>query len=205
MRKFLELDGLIRIKKWLAPLPDGSLPNMKIREQLLAVISDMPIELEHLQKSELGRVVMFLANNNSESRENRRICKNLIEKWSRPIFNLSSRYDELEEAELSAKKARGRRTDEPVTELDRIVTEHIKDTSKHHAHIPKRSAMDFLIRPADTKPENTIVVKNPHLMAASADKLIKQKLTKGGRLQLSSGGGKKVLRAEKISIEGRGR
>lgn len=73
--------------------------------------------------------------------------------------------------------------------------------------------MDFVVRPTVRDVCNicwsianhmqlksdTHIAKNLGLLAQSADKRIKQKLTKG-----RNPAGRKVLRAEKISIEGRG-
>lgn len=100
--KFLEMDGLKSIKRWLDPMPDGSLPNIRIREQLLAILAKMPIDTSHLQSSDVGKVVMFLLHHSTESRENKKVCQALIEKWSRPIFNLSARYEDLEAIETES-------------------------------------------------------------------------------------------------------
>jgi transcription factor SPN1 len=203
VRRFIELGGLRSIKNWLAPMPDGSLPNIKIREQLLGVLSRLPTpDFDKLKESEVGKVVMFLYKNENESRDNKRICKALIEKWSRPIFNISNDYGDLERIEEDERRLPRAAQEEIETPLDRLTRETIKDTRKHHASIPKRLAMDFVVRPksgvykTDTK---TLSGGNKQLIAQREDKRIKQKLSKG-----KNPVGRKVLRAEKMSVEGRG-
>lgn len=41
---------------------------------------------EQLKKSRLGQVVMFLYKLPDETAANRRMAKELVERWSRPIF-----------------------------------------------------------------------------------------------------------------------
>jgi transcription factor SPN1 len=54
-----------------------------------------------LRKSQLGKNVMFLFKCNEETSENRRIAKELVHRWSRPIF-----YDqEAEEVRVFRKGA----------------------------------------------------------------------------------------------------
>ncbi len=45
-----------------------------------------PKHQEQLKKSGLGRMVMFLSKLPDELPANRRMARDLVEKWSRPIF-----------------------------------------------------------------------------------------------------------------------
>lgn len=199
--KFLAAGGLSAIRRWLDRLPDGSLPNLNIREQLLAILQKLPVSTEHLQESGVGKVVMGLWKAEIETKANKKVCAQLIEKWSRPIFKLSSRYEDLEsiEADLPARRAAKKNEEESQFEL--ATKNSLRVTSSRiHAAIPEKVAMDFRRRPtASDLKVDTPNVKNPHVLAASADKLIKKKLYKG---KINYGG--KVQRAERMSIEGRG-
>jgi hypothetical protein len=54
------------LKAWIEPMPDGTLPNARIREFVLRLLHQLPVDCsledrkEQLKRSGLGRVVMFL-------------------------------------------------------------------------------------------------------------------------------------------------
>jgi hypothetical protein len=54
------------LKAWLEPLPDGTLPNSKVRSTVLRLLGQLPVDCaqedrkEQLKRSGLGRVIMFL-------------------------------------------------------------------------------------------------------------------------------------------------
>jgi len=200
--KFLSGGGLSAIRRWLDRLPDGSIPNLNIREQLLSILQKLPLTTEQLQDSGVGKVVMGLWKLESETKANKKICSQLIEKWSRPIFKLSSRYEDLEsfESDLPVRKI-SKRSEEEQSQFEVLARSTLRVTSSRiHAAIPEKVPMDFRKRPtaSDLKVEMPNV-RNPHVLAASADKLIKKKLGKG---KVTFAG--KVPRAERMSIEGRG-
>nr|KJB51583.1 hypothetical protein B456_008G223500 [Gossypium raimondii] len=99
--EFLDHGVLTLLKNWLEPLPDGSLPNINIRAAILQILSDFPIDLEQhdrreqLKKSGLGKVIMFLSKSDEETTSNRKLAKDLVDKWSRPIFNKSTRFEDM--------------------------------------------------------------------------------------------------------------
>jgi len=113
---YIENDLLPIIKKWLDPLPDRSLPNMKIRENLLrALMKFPPIDADELKDSGLGRVVMFLSKHPNETPQNKKVARMLIERWARPIFGIQEHFradrdheDEMEEESTQRKEERKR-------------------------------------------------------------------------------------------------
>ncbi|KAF9603727.1 hypothetical protein IFM89_037573 [Coptis chinensis] len=98
-QEFLEHGLFNLLRKWLEPLPDGSLPNIAIRTKVLEILSDYPLGLEHLHrreelgKSGLGKAINFLSMSNEESTRNRKLAQHLVNNWSRYIFNNRTRYD----------------------------------------------------------------------------------------------------------------
>ena len=106
---------------WLEPLPDGSLANYDIRQAFISnlesvcgdsmcvckcgadQVRQMPVDTHHLKDSGLGRVIMFLYKSSKETDDHRRRAKALIDKWSRPVFNLASSYHDVDPQELIAK------------------------------------------------------------------------------------------------------
>ncbi|PIA61629.1 hypothetical protein AQUCO_00300861v1 [Aquilegia coerulea] len=98
--EFLDHGVLCVLKKWLEPLPDGSLPNVSVRTSILQILSEYPIDLnlydriDQLKKSGLGKVIMFLSRSDEETTCNKKIARDLVNKWSRPIFSISAQYDQ---------------------------------------------------------------------------------------------------------------
>ncbi|KAE8703430.1 hypothetical protein F3Y22_tig00110469pilonHSYRG00033 [Hibiscus syriacus] len=94
--EFLDHGVLTLLKNWLEPLPDGSLPNINIRAAILQILTDFPIDLEqHDRREQLKEVIMFLSKSDEETTSNRKLAKELVDKWSRPIFNKSTRFEDM--------------------------------------------------------------------------------------------------------------
>ena len=50
----------------------------------------LPCQIDHLRGSQIGKTVLALRKHRKEIPENKRILKEIMEKWARPIFSLSS-------------------------------------------------------------------------------------------------------------------
>jgi len=160
---FLDMGILIVIRKWLEPLPDKSLPNLKVREGVFQVLQELAplIHTDQLKESGLGKIVMTLYKHPQEKLEHKKILKTLIENWARPIFGLSAKYKDLKhDAEFTgdmraaeeeedyeiARSTSASSAADLEEELNRKrVT--IKDTTSTHARIPDKIALDFKIMP----------------------------------------------------------
>jgi transcription factor SPN1 len=98
LQYFIEHDVLHSLRQWLEPLPDGSLPNSAIRLCVLESLQLMPCESGDLRDSGIGRAVMYMwkacgqQGSSNYAPQHREIAAKLIEKWSRPIFQLSTDY-----------------------------------------------------------------------------------------------------------------
>jgi transcription factor SPN1 len=99
-RPLLDHDLLTICKRWIQPLPNGTLGNVTIRQRLLGAVSLMTgengITASDLKRSEFGRVVMSLYMHKSETPAMKRQLKLLIDQWSRPIFQKSGNMRDLE-------------------------------------------------------------------------------------------------------------
>ncbi|CAB1348437.1 unnamed protein product [Coregonus sp. 'balchen'] len=76
---FIDSGVMSAIKEWIGPLPDKSLPALKIREDLLKILQELPsVSQETLKHSGIGRAVMFLYKHPKESRPNKDLALKLI-------------------------------------------------------------------------------------------------------------------------------
>ncbi|KAI0519148.1 hypothetical protein KFK09_006589 [Dendrobium nobile] len=213
--EFLDHGVLTLLKNWLEPLPDGSLPNTNIRTAILKLLSDFPIDLEQydrreqLKKSGLGKVIMFLSRSDEETTANKKLAKELVDKWSRPIFNKSTRFEDMRSYEDERipyrrpapkpvnKSPEQESRDEDLDEFSQGKKSR-QAASRQHASRPEALPLDFVVRP-----QSKI---DPEEIRARAKQAVqnqrRQKMSR--KLQLLKGPKKKQLQASKLSVEGRG-
>lgn len=93
----IEFDLLSAIRRWIQPLPNGQLGNVTVRTKLLDAVANMPgIHPNALKRSELGKTIMVLHKHPKETPSLKRQTRELIELWSRGIFQKSGDMRELE-------------------------------------------------------------------------------------------------------------
>ncbi|KAG3109400.1 hypothetical protein PI124_g11444 [Phytophthora idaei] len=209
----LDFDLLTIVKKWIQPLEDGALPNVGLRTKMLEMVSKMPVFKEHLKRSGLGKVVMVLMKHPQETPENKELCRSLVERWSRAVFNKTLDFSKL--AELEAEKAeneiyrrreRARRQKKPKNKAraaerggnvfnGRAADPDVKPDVSERAELPEQLHIDFLLRPQSKIDMNAMQAKK-----ADPDSR-KARLAK--RMQEIARPGKKSKRATGVSIEGR--
>ncbi|CAI9095302.1 OLC1v1031223C1 [Oldenlandia corymbosa var. corymbosa] len=216
--EFLDHGVLALLKTWLEPLPDGSLPNINIRAAILKILTDFPIDLEQfdrreqLKKSSLGKVIMFLSKSDEETPANRRLAKDLVDQWSRPIFNKSTRFEDMRNYENEKAAFRRSSVKKPMSkgagmesrddDLDLAGysqgSKSGQSSSRQHASRPEAMSMDFLVRP-----QSKI---DPEEVRARAKQMVqdqrRQKMNK--KLQQLKAPKRRQLQATKLSVEGRG-
>ncbi|UYV81015.1 IWS1 [Cordylochernes scorpioides] len=163
---FLDQGVLSVMADWLAPLPDKSLPHVKIRESMLKLLIDFPcMDPAVLKASGIGRAVMYLYQHPKEVRANRERAYRLINEWARPIFNLTTNYSSLSKEEREArdfqhmpkkKKMRMEQGDdeaETTQDIDRALAgedRSLRPGDKGwvgRARVPMPSTKDYVVRP----------------------------------------------------------
>jgi len=215
---FIDAGGLTVLTHWLSPLPDGSLPNINIRSAILRLLLLMPIHVhdperrEQLKKSGLGKVVMFLYKLPEETNQNRRYAKDLVERWSRPIFALENKHQHGREEERRrlnpnevASQRKRKAAQDPDVELDEDGNPVIKKGPapgergwRWHASIPQSSKLDYSVRPESQFSSEEMARKKES--KAKHDKLEKKlkNMKAVNKRRVGSD------RPNKMSIEGRG-
>ena len=210
--------GLLKVlAQWLALLPDHNLPNTTVRTAVIDAVRLLPIETdlndrkEELKRSGLGRMIMFLSSLPEESSANRKKCKDLVEKWSRPVYELSSQYRDLrQEVEIEddnqhkkkKRKQSSQKDSNALTVEEDDVAGKQQDGPKYgesgyryHAVVPEQEAMDYKVRPKLTIDPSEIKARTQNADQQRVRKLV-GKVAKGKQLR----DGKAYL----PSVEGRG-
>uniref|UniRef100_A0A1A8M039 IWS1 homolog n=2 Tax=Nothobranchius pienaari TaxID=704102 RepID=A0A1A8M039_9TELE len=160
---FIDSGVMSAIKEWISPLPDKSLPALRIREELLRILQELPgVSQETLKHSGIGRAVMFLYKHPKESRPNKDIALKLINEWSRPIFGLTSNYkgmtrEERQQRDLDQQTPQRRRLSSggqtPRRDLEKQLTGEEKALRPGdpgfcaRARVPLPSNKDYVVRP----------------------------------------------------------
>ncbi|KAF8396792.1 hypothetical protein HHK36_018425 [Tetracentron sinense] len=216
--EFLDHGVLTLLKNWLEPLPDGSLPNINIRTAILKILTDFPIDLdqydrrEQLKKSGLGKVIMFLSRSDEETTSNKKLAKDLVDKWSRPIFNKSTRFEDMRNFDDERVPFRRPSLKKPMTKAAGLESRDDdldladfsqgpksgQSSSRLHASRPEALPLDFVVRP-----QSKI---DPDEIRARAKQVVQdqRRLKMNKKLQQLKAPKKKQLQATKLSVEGRG-
>lgn len=222
-RVLLDLDVLSIARRWIQPLPNGTLGNVTIRQRMLDSISSMSgdggITPNDLKRSEFGKVVMSLYMHKSETPALKRKLKDMIEHWSRPIFQKSGNMRDLErvqaqrgegglagisrmhmqnerrmEAAAKPAPAQGRTKDD----LGKIIKQgkgKVSGNQANRVRIPYSKGFQFTVRPTGRTTE-----KSPDKGGARGQEA-RDNLAK--RMTEKSRAVSKNQRSANISIEGR--
>ncbi|XP_075100552.1 protein IWS1 homolog 1-like isoform X2 [Nicotiana tabacum] len=211
-QEFLDHGVLTLLRTWLEPLPDGSLPNINIRAAILKILTDYD-RREQLKKSGLGKVIMFLSKSDEETTANRKLAKDLVDKWSRPIFNKSTRFEDMRNFE-DERAAQFRRPSlkKPMNKASGVESRDDDldlagfsqgqksgpSSSRQLTSRPEAMSMDFLVRP-----QSKI---DPEEVRARAKAMVQdqRRMKMNKKLQQLKAPKKKKLQATKLSVEGRG-
>ncbi|KAL0447721.1 UNVERIFIED_CONTAM: protein IWS11 [Sesamum latifolium] len=209
-QEFLDHGVLTLLKNWLEPLPDGSLPNINIRAAVFKILNDFPIDLEQydrreqLKKSGLGKF-------DEETTANRKLAKELVDKWSRPIFNKSTRFEDMKNFEDERifrrpppKKVVGKGTTMASRDDDLDLagfsqgSKSGQSSSRQQASRPEAMSMDFVVRPQSKV--------DPDEVRARAKQMVQdqRRAKMNKKLQQLKAPKRKQLQATKLSVEGRG-
>lgn len=156
-------DKLIRhgvlsvIRKWLEPLPDKTIPNIKIREGMLKILENMPMLSEFvIKQSGIGRIVMFIYKTDPE-RIISQMAKSIIDRWSKQIFERNDSHNRSESfyhQKRPSQKSTSFNTKLKETDLlANKTTETPNKTKVYRAQIPEKTSFDFVYQPESSVTE----------------------------------------------------
>jgi transcription factor SPN1 len=111
---FVTYGGLSVIRTWLQPSPDGTLPALTLRNELLRVLQKLPVSASNLRKSKLGHEIKALLKREDETLQNRKICQDLITRWLSLVLDVQNsirtqRAEQQHKLENSAKPVKKKR------------------------------------------------------------------------------------------------
>lgn len=90
--KFLESGGCQVFADWINQMPDGTFPNINLVEGVLKCIDSLRVDIQHLEDSDIAKVVQCYAENLAGIPALQGLAKRIIEKWSRLIYGIKSHY-----------------------------------------------------------------------------------------------------------------
>lgn len=97
---------------------------------------------DHLKRSGYGKVVMALWKHPQETEQNKIVCRELIERWSRNVFDKSMDYRKLAEYEMEKQANLPKRKE--VTRKDES---NVEQETTVRVQIPQPMKLDFTYRP----------------------------------------------------------
>jgi len=86
---FVAYDGCRALGMWLQNLPNGVMPNVQLRTELLRMMLRLPITKEALancKDTPLGQVVAKLSRNELETVHNRTVASTLVRRWVKNVL-----------------------------------------------------------------------------------------------------------------------
>ena len=155
-------------------------------------------------------MIMFLSQLPEETRANRNKCKKLVEKWSRPVYELTSHYGDLRrgkeeclgeenfhESDATTSKNKERATEDPdVVRNTTLGIRHGEFSFRHHALVQEPEAMDYVLQPK--------LLSDPNDIKARTQNADQQRVRKLVGKVVKRKDGVKNGKAHLPSIEGRG-
>jgi transcription factor SPN1 len=91
----LDKDILANLRDWIEPRDSNTLPALSVRTTVYELLMQLPCLPDHLKRSNgekppIGMVIVALRKHKMETPANKRLLKELMDKWSRPIFSKSA-------------------------------------------------------------------------------------------------------------------
>ena len=184
----------------------------------------LAVEKEHLKKSGFGKVVNYLRGNAKETRENRKKCAQLMQNWSRTVFDKTADYRRLQSMQqgdeerrtFQARTGQRRPAGEVAAAAAAAASSHggragldalrggekkaVDPNARYRAMIPQPLIFDYLHRPEGKAPRPA----GPRRSKGGKDDDEGNRAKLKKRMEMVRKPVHKNKRAVTISVEGRG-
>lgn len=211
----LDYDLLSVLKSWIEPIDKTALVGLTIRTGIYEILSILPCQTEHIRRSGIGKTLVSLLKHKMETTENKQKIREIIEKWSRPIFGKS--------VDARSIDRRHKERLQTVDETHYIRQQAMKQMSPRGSLIREEDISSLLSSKIETVNDSSdrvrLPVSNGFLFSApvasklsinSAGVKAKKDTEKGKRQELSkslkqlrSDSGKKTFRILEAAVSGR--
>jgi transcription factor SPN1 len=210
----LDYDLLSVLKSWIEPIDKTALVGLTIRVAIYDLLSILPCQTEHIRRSGIGKTLVSLLKHKMETSENKQKLREIIEKWSRPIFGKSV------DSRLVDRRHKERL--QTPDEAHYIRQQSLKQTSPRSTLAREEDMASLLSSKIDTVDDSSdrvrLPLSNGFLFSAAVpskltgstplkakkedEKGKRQELTKSLK-QLRSESGKKTFRLVQAAVSGR--
>jgi transcription factor SPN1 len=140
---FLGMGGLDILQEFIKKNPDGTYPVFNQINKTLEILNKINISDNHLENSHIGAHLMNISKNLKESKQIQKKASDLIEKWTRIVYNINTNYADFESGNSNYQTIYLQRKKKRDEEIDMRPGDNIYG----HARIPKKTLFDFTRKP----------------------------------------------------------
>jgi transcription factor SPN1 len=164
----LDYDLLSVLKSWIEPMSKTVLAGLTIRNAVYDILKKLPCQTEQLKRSQIGKTLMTLVKHKQETNENKRKIREIVDKWSRPIFgkSIDARNIDIRErlmhetaaerehrAEMIGKNTSGAVREKSSKQFELKTGEkEIVDDGRGRARMPMNHGLMFTVQPQSNVP-----------------------------------------------------
>lgn len=144
---FVTFGGLSILKSWLQPNPNGSLPALTIRSEILKALQKLPVSSSNLKKSKIGHEVKALWKNPEETLSNRKICQELVQQWLSGVLEVENsirRARNEEQHEMSQKATPVKKKRKTAAQIKAAEKE---SQERRHPQMFQKASHNFKVQP----------------------------------------------------------
>ncbi|KFB42551.1 AGAP000400-PA-like protein [Anopheles sinensis] len=208
---FLKHNVLNVLTDWLTPLRTRSLPPIQIRENFLKLLVNFPaIDKELIEKSGIGKAVLYLSQHPRESNANRELAERLIAAWNLNTDLQENTPEEHGQRDLVQQPRKLKLFPEPSTSAkkDQEYWRSVEDKQDAirpgwvpRARVPMPSAKKYTVRPkSNINKDDSIVLKFTKIKEKYKSSSVRERITENAKNLKKKG----PRRPGDLSIDGTG-
>lgn len=199
----LDFDLLGSLKTWIEPRDKNSpLAGLTVRTAVYELLRRLPCQMDHLKRSGIGKALISLRRHEQETPANKRLIKDIIDKWCRPIFGKSAdvRSSVRDDDPAEASRPRPKPVSDPGAaekrNFDVAMSGSVAMSSKDsysRVQCPRNNGFVFKVRPESKVDRATV---REATLSGTKGELMK-------RMKSGRGGSKSNIRAMEVALSGR--